>query len=402
MALRLGFLWFVVMAAFGCFYPYYGLYLRQVLGLSATQVGTVIAMQPLVGLFAQPIWGQLADRTGSRRRAVALIVAGFAGGALLIAQASSFGQAVLFTAVLALFSTSMISMTTAVSLAALPDGPHGFGRVRMWGTLGYLAAVISFPWLAAELAARFGRGGEEGGLPWLFVAAAAVALPGAALVLRLPPTPSLGLKAAAGDFRQLLCHPPIRRLALFAFGSNLAMQGPINLYPVLLASRGGGVEELRFSWILMLSLEIPLVAFAGATLQKLGPRGLLAMGLVGEGLRWTATAAMPSLAGTIALQVFHGLSAMGVLIGIPLYLDLAVPARLRSTGQTLIAALGLGIGWVASSFLGGFLYDALGSHAPFLAGGLLALGLAAGLWVFLPAPYRPAEAAVALPTTAPA
>ncbi len=190
----------------------------------------------------------------------------------------------------------------------------------------------------------------------------------------------------------------MRRLVLFAFGSNLAMQGPINLYPVLLASRGGGVEELRFSWILMLSLEIPLVAFAGATLQKLGPRGLLTMGLIGEGLRWTATAAMPSLAGTIGLQVFHGLSAMGVLIGIPLYLELSVPAKLRSTGQTLIAALGLGIGWVASSTLGGFLYDQVGSYAPFLAGGLLALSLAAGLWVFLPAPYRPAEAAQAWPT----
>ncbi len=397
MAARLGLLWFTVMAAFGCFYPYFGLYLRQVLGLSATQVGLVIAMQPLVGFFAQPLWGQAADRTGSRRRALALIVVGFAGGALLIGQAGSFAGATMATVFFALFSTSMISMTTAVSLAALTDGPQGFGRVRMFGTLGYLAAVMAFPWLAPRLAAAFGRGGEAAGLSWLFAAAAVLALPGAALVLSLPPSPGLGLKARPGDLRQLLGHKPVRRLIVFAFTSSLAMQGPINLFPVLLASRGGGVEDLRLAWMLMLSLEIPLVAFAGATLQKLGPRGLLAMGLLGEGVRWTATAAMPALGGTVALQVLHGLSAMGVLIGIPLYLELAVPARLRSTGQALIAGLGLGLGWIASSTLGGLLYDRAGSHAPFLAGGLLALALAAFLRLLLPEPYRPAEPPGAAP-----
>lgn len=392
MALRLGILWFVLLGAVGCFYPYYSLYLKEILGFSATQVGTVIAMQPLVGCVAQPLWGHFADRTGSRRRALALAIFGFALGALLISQASGYGAVLLATACFALCSTSVIAMTTAVSLAALPNGTQGFGRVRMFGTLGYLVAVVAFPSLAIYLA---GSSGEER-LKWIFAATALLAIPAAFLVLRLPPVESLGLRANPGDFRQLLAHPPLRRLLFFAFCSNLAMQGPINLFPVLLASRGGGVEDLRLAWIFMLALEIPLVAFAGATLQRLGPRGLLLMGLLGEGVRWTATAFVPSLAGTLALQVFHGLSAMGVLIGVPLYLELCVPARLRSTGQTVIAAVGLGLGSVSSSLCGGWLFDHAGSFAPFLAGGLVALALAAGLFVFLPAPYRPAEPAIAV------
>jgi len=388
MALRLGILWFVLMAAFGCYYPYYSLYLKQVLGLSATQVGTVIAMQPLAGIFAQPLWGHFADRTGSRRRALALAIAGFALGAYGISQASTYPQVLLATAAFATCSTSLLSMATAVSLAALPSGTHGFGRVRMFGTLGYLAAVVLFPWLAIHAA------GTEGPrrLVLIFAATTLLAIPAALLVLRLPPVESLGLRAHPGDLRQLLGHRPVRRIVIFAFFSNLVMQGPINLFPVLLASRGGEVEDLRLAWILMLMLEIPLVAFAGATLQRLGPRGLLAMGILGEGVRWTATAFVPSLAGTIGLQVLHGLSAMGVLIGVPLYLELCVPARLRSTGQTLVAAVGLGLGSVASSALGGFLFDRIGSFAPFLACGLTALALAALLYLFLPAPSRPEEA----------
>jgi PPP family 3-phenylpropionic acid transporter len=278
-------------------------------------------------------------------------------------------------------------MATAVSLAALSDGTHGFGRVRMWGTLGYFAAVVSFPWLSVQLA---GSAGNER-LIWLFAFAALFATPAAVLVMRLPPVEALGLRARPGEFRRVLAHLPVRRLIFFAFFSNLAMQGPINLFPVLLASRGGTVEDLRSAWILMLALEVPLVGFAGATLARLGPRGLLLMGLLGEGLRWTATAFVPSLGATIGLQLFHGLSAMGILIGIPLYLELSIPARLRSTGQTLIAACGLGLGSIVSIAGGGWLYDQGGAFAPFLGGGLVALSLAAALFFVLPAPCRPEE-----------
>jgi len=387
MATRLGTLWFVLMAAVGCFNPYYGLYLKQVLNLSATQVGAIIAVMPLVGFFAQPIWGQVADRTGARRPALALALVGAALGAFAISRVSAFAGVLLATAFFALSMTSVIPMATAVSLAALPSGTQGFGRVRMFGTLGYLAAVALFPWLSVRLA---GSDGSER-LSWLFALTAACAIPAAALVMRLPPLESLGLRAKPGEFRRVLAHPPLRRLLFFAFFSNLAMQGPINLFPVLLASRGGTVEDLRSAWIFMLALEIPLVGFAGVTLRRLGPRGLLLMGLLGEGMRWTATAFVPALGATLGLQLFHGLSAMGILIGIPLYLELSIPASLRSSGQTVIAACGLGLGSIVSISAAGWLYDRLGSYAPFLAGGLVALSLSAALFFILPAPYKPEE-----------
>ena len=388
MAVHLGFFWFVLMAGVGCFYPFYGLYFRQDLGFTATQIGAVIAMQPVIGLVAQPLWGQIADRTGSRRRALALALCGFGLGAFLVSRASTFAEALLAIAFMATCSSSLMSMSVAVSMASLPTGTHGFGRVRMFGTLGYLVAVIVIPGLTTFLASD---PGSRDRLTYIFPLTLVLALPAAFLVLRLPPLEALGLRSRPGDFRHLLRHPPIRRLLVFAFCSNLAMQGPINLFPVLLAGRGGTVEDLRLAWIFMLALEIPLVGFAGATLKRLGPRGLLLMGLLAEAVRWIATAVVPSLETTLFLQIFHGLSAMGVLIGIPLYLELSVPARLRSTGQTVISAGGLGLGSITSIFVGGYLYDAVGSQAPYLTGGLVALTLAGLLFVLLPAPYRPEE-----------
>jgi PPP family 3-phenylpropionic acid transporter len=379
-------LWFFYMAAAGCFYPYYGLYLRQTLGLSASQVGLVIAVMPFTGLIAQPLWGRLADHSGSRQRTLALAMVGVAAGCGVLMASTSFAALLLATSFFALSATAAIPMCTAVTLAGLPNGIFGFGPVRMWGTIGYGVAVLCFPWVAALLAST-----EEGKLFWLLPATAACALLAAARVATLPPAPGLAIRSGSGDFGRLLRHPPIRRLVLFAFLSHLCMQGPIQLLPVLLDGLGGGVEAVRTSWLYMLALEIPLVGFASTAWRRLGPRGLLLFGLTCEGARWVATALAGDLATVEVLQLLHGCSTMGVLIGVPLYIDAAVPARLRSTGQTLVSGCGFGIGAIVSTATSGWLYDHVAPTAPYLAGGVGALLLSAGLFALLPVPYRPHE-----------
>ena len=52
--LPLALFWFFYFAGQGIFFPYYPLYLRENAGLSGTQVGIVLAMLPLMGIFAQP------------------------------------------------------------------------------------------------------------------------------------------------------------------------------------------------------------------------------------------------------------------------------------------------------------------------------------------------------------
>lgn len=386
MRFPLALLWFVYMAAAGAFYPYYGLYLRQGLSFSAAQVGLVIAVMPLIGLFSQPTWGYLADLSGSRRRTLAGAMVGVALGCGLLASAQNFPTVLLATALFAASATAVIPMTTALTMGALPNGAQGFGPVRMWGTLGYGAMVLGLPILTTRLA-----GQEQDRLWVIFPATGLLALLAAFCVSQIADAPGLRQRAAAGDLRRLLRHPPLRRLLVTAFLSHLCMQGPINLFPLLLAERGGTVEDLRSAWLWMLALEVPLVGFASTALRRLGPRGLLVFGLSCEALRWSAVAWIDDLETLKLLQILHGCSAMGVLLGIPLYIDQAVPERLRATGQTLISACGLGIGSMASIAGGGWLYDHWASRAPFAGGGLVALALAASLFLLLPAPYKPAD-----------
>src|SRR5690349_13387142 len=118
------------MAALGTFFPLYSLYLTENLGLGGLQTGMVTAAIPLAGLVAQPLWGALADRSGSRVRLLALLTAATAGGYFNLSAQRDFQSVFAATLILATFSTSVMPMSVSVSLALLRErGRHAFGIV---------------------------------------------------------------------------------------------------------------------------------------------------------------------------------------------------------------------------------------------------------------------------------
>ena len=113
--------WFLFLGGLGVIFPYQSLYFSENAALLGTQLGMVLAVRPLVGMLAQPLWGQLADRTGSRSRALVLLAAGTAVGYLLLPQAKSFPLLIAAMAFTALFSSAAMPMATSVSMAALGE-----------------------------------------------------------------------------------------------------------------------------------------------------------------------------------------------------------------------------------------------------------------------------------------
>lgn len=391
MHVRLGIFWFLFLGGWGVFFPFFSLYLSQELALPPSQVGVVMAMIPLVGLVIQPLWGQLADRTGSRRLVLAVVAAGTGLAALGFIVPQSFPWAVAATATFALFSTSVASMGTSVTLAGVGrDNMARFGQIRMWGTVGFLVLVVIFPRVLERLGETPLIDGR-GGLVWMFPAVFVLLALASVAALLLPRAPALAMRSRPGDLKRLARHPPVLRLLVFVFSVHLFIQGPINFFPLYVADRGGNASTVGNMWIFMLIVEIPLIVFSGATLQRLGARGLLRMGLMAEGIRWILCANVTSLPMVSAAQVLHGFGVAGILIGAPLYLEQAVPERLRSTGQALVATVTYGAGAILSNTVFGFLMDSYGVSLPYLLCGVGALVLAFLIRTYLPKPYLPDE-----------
>jgi MFS family permease len=134
-------------------------------------------------------------------------------------------------------------------------------------------------------------------------------------------------------------------------------------------------------WIWMLLLEIPLMARAGPIFKRVGPRLMVAAAAIAGGLRWLACALFHDFNIIYPVQLLHAVVVVGLLVGAPLYVEVLIPERLRSTGQGLLTTLGGSIGGIISVTVSGTLMDRFGADFPYLLGGLgaIAVGCAAPL-----------------------
>ena len=389
--------WFFCLGGFGVFFPFFSMYLYENAGLTGTQLGAVLAVLPAVGIAAQPLWGHVADRTGLRARVLVLLSLGAAACYAALGAAQGFVAILLATALLAAFATPLLPTCVSVTLALSADaGPHAFGRIRVWGTVGFLLLVVSFPPLldafqeSRDLIAVDG-GPSKPGLAVMFPVTGALVLISGLIALALPRGGVLALRAPRGDWRRLLRHGPFVRLLFFALAAYVCLQGPMVMFAVFVRARGGTLESVSQMWILMLLLEIPLIALAGATLARVGARGLLAIGVIAGGLRWAVCGFAPDLRWIYVASLLHGVTVTGLVIGAPLYVEAVVPGRLRSTGQGILAMVGISIGGITSNLCAGWLLEHVGPNAPYVAGGLGALTLGVLLPLILPPAHRLAE-----------
>jgi len=377
-ALPLAAYWALSMAPFGLSLPYLALYLRENAALSGAQIGAVFAVMPAVGILGQPIWGVLADRSGLRARSLVAISLGIAVGFLAIGRAQGFAAILAATALFALFARAVIPMLLSVCLSSLEDHPHAFGWVRAFGTVGFAASMFVFP--AALHAYQSSHAlsatpGEvtEPALGLLFPTAAALSAIAAAAALLIPNRGAVALRAGRGEWKVLLRNLRFLRLLSFCTLAFLFVNGPMELFPILVRARGGDLHVVRDMWLFMLIPEIVVITVLGTLVRRLGARALLALGLFAGGVRWLLSGTIESLPLLYPVQMLHAVVVLGLNLGAPLYVDAVVPPQLRSTAQSMLGTIAVGIGGMGSSLLAGWLLEHGGTGAPYLAGGAGAL-----------------------------
>ncbi len=95
----------------------------------------------LMRVLAPNLWGWLADRTGRRLSIVRL----GAACTLLCFSGIYLGQGFAWLALImaghAFFWHAVLPQFEAITLAHLRDQPQRYGRIRLWGSIGFIAAV---------------------------------------------------------------------------------------------------------------------------------------------------------------------------------------------------------------------------------------------------------------------
>jgi len=138
---RLSSFYFTYYMFVGAFVPYWGLYLKSV-NFSAVEIGILLSLFQVSRIFSPSFWGWLADRTNRRVTWIKLTALLGLLGYIGVFFGTSFIWLFFVMAALSMFTSSTLPLAEAVTMAHIEPANRPYGRIRVWGSIGFIAAAV--------------------------------------------------------------------------------------------------------------------------------------------------------------------------------------------------------------------------------------------------------------------
>ena len=358
---------FCYFAAIGLFNPYAPLWFQS-LGYSTVLIGGLSALQSWTRVFAPYAWSWFGDHSGRRVELIRLSALGTVCAAAALMGVEQALPVALVTAALFLANSGVMPLYEAV-LSHLLSSAAGidtqrYGRVRMWGSVGFIVSVTSFGMLLERLGIQIFPVFVAAMNGLMFVAA-----------LRLPATRESALHdEPAPPVLPVLRRPEVAWFFGSIFCTVLAHNSLYAFFSLYLVSLGYGKTAVGALWAVSVAAEIAFFWYQGRWFARLSAYRWLQVVALVTALRFVATAWGGAwLAVLVLAQLAHAVTFATHHAACIALLQRHFPGRLRGRGQALYATLGYGLPWVVGGLGGGWLIAHLGYAAVFWAAALAAL-----------------------------
>lgn len=370
---RIATFYFVLFCAVGIGLPW----MPQVLkarGLTSPQVGFALALSPFCAMVFPPLWGQLADRTRRHGLVLAVLTLGMALGTLGTFFTTGFLQVTLCMLLGAIFGSSVSTLADTLAMHAAVESGASFSRVRVFGSLGFIAAAATFGLAVHTVDDRtllviFGCQVAAG----LF---ALVLLRGAATAS--PPGSSAGLPG----LKQVLLSKGVRGLLAASALHWVACAPYHGVFGPHVKAQGFDNSVVGISAAIGVASEVLVMVTWPRWAHRVRLPVLLAICFAASGARWVLTAHAGPV-GLCLLGLLHGLTFAAFYVAAVGWMATAAPPALRASAQSLFVSATFGFGGMVGYLLSGWLWERVGTPRLFeLAGAfeLVPLGLALWLW----------------------
>jgi nucleoside transporter len=406
---RLSLMMFLQYAVWGAWLPLAARYLTAPvtdggLGFTGTQMGIILGLAGSIGAVASPfIAGQFADRHFSSERFLAFLL--LVGGAVkwITASQTEFGPWLWLSIAYSVVYMPTLALSNSMAFANLTDRDRQFPKVRVWGTIGWIAASWIFPMIYLQQNLSFQW------MPPFFVGAelpnvtarladslrfsAIISWGYALFCLTLPHTPpkrdAVEKLAFAKAFR-LLREPSFAVLVAASLPISVIHQIYFLQTPPFLSHLGLLDSQIGPAMTIGQFSEILIMAGLGFMLTRFGFRRVITLGALAYFVRytiWSFPEAIPVQV-LVASQALHGVCYACFFAAAYIYTDRVAPADVRHSAQTVFGILILGGGPVIGGLLSGWLQDTYAAGGGGVDYGALwrvvsLIGLAAALFFYL-------------------
>jgi nucleoside transporter len=391
-AFRLGVMMFLEYVVWGAWLPLLGNYLGQSLHFSGGQQAWIFATPAVAAVFALFVGGQIADRYLAGEKVLLVCHAACAVLMFAMGMQTGFMPFVVLMLLWQLFYVPTLSITNSIAFHHLAGREREFGQVRLWGTIGWIAA--SWPYvilLDGKTPAE-----TEKALATIFVVSGVASLALAAFSFLLPATPpKQGPADAAAPLKalKLLAVPAFAVLFVVTLMDAMVHQAYFQFTGTFLAKAGLAERWIPAAMSIGQIAEIATMAGLAFFLKRLGWRKIMIFGILGHAARFFIFAVGDPLSLMIAINILHGFCYAFFFASVYIFVDEYFPRDSRASAQSLFNLLILGMGPFIGAFVWGKIADthtvagAVDFHKLFL----YPAGLAVAAAVLLLVGFHPKE-----------
>lgn len=374
---RLAGFYFFYFAYLGAFAPFFSLYLSS-LGISAVEIGVLMSLPQLSRILAPHVWGWLADRSASRLRVAKL--AGVAGTISFLGAFAGEGFALLFAVLLAMtfFWSAALPLVEATTLSHLGDDTARYGRIRVWGSIGFIAAVVAVGYLLDWLPVKV--------LLWVIVALMAGML---AFCWHIPEAAVAPHASDDQPIWSILKKPEVIAL-ISACALMAAAHGPYyTFYTIHVVEHGYSKSLAGWLWALGVICEIGIFVWMPHLYRAFTLRRILIASFALAVVRFLIIGwAVDSVVLLLLAQTLHAAtfgSFHAAAIG---YIHKLFRGRHAARGQAIYGSLAYGLGGTVGGLASGYAWSSVGPAATFTLSAACAGAGMLILWWKLHQPVR--------------
>lgn len=369
---RLSSFYFFYFAVVGALIPYWGIYLKS-LGYSSQDVGVITAIILATRIVAPNFWGWLADKSGQRLRIIRLgsFLACVVFSGILLDQ--RYLWLVVVVSCYTFFWHAVLPQFEVITLGYLGNQYHRYSQIRLWGSLGFVAAVVGlgllFDWLPVDY------------LP-LAILSFLILIWLSSLSLAEPDIRK-STEELTG-FVRLVRQPVILVFLAASFLLQLSHGPYYTFYSLYLVDiHGYSSTATGLLWALGVVAEVLMFILMPRVLHSFSLRGLMLWALLLTAARWLVIGYCAAWLWMLLLaQLLHAASfAIAHAVAIEIVRTQFSGAH-QGQGQALYSSVSFGAGGAAGALMGGFLWD-YSASLTFLISTLAAILAFVVSWIWL-------------------
>lgn len=346
---RLSSFYFFYFALVGTLSPYLSLYLEDI-GLTALSIGLVNGVLMGTKIIAPNIWGWLCDKTGERLKIITFgcLMASLFFAGLFFWQ--SLAIILVITFFYSFFWNAVLSQFETITVQYLKDAPPRYSQVRVWGSVGFISAVVLLGWLFDFISIRFL-------IPIAWVLLCLIAI--SCFLLKEPAKKVI--QQPQGHWLYLLKEPKIIAFFVAAFLLQFSFGAYYSFFSLHLENIGYNRTTIGLIWALGVLAEVVLFLFMPKIMRLFSLSQLLFWSLLLTAIRWLLIAYLSeNMSILLVAQLIHALSFGVAHAACIETIRQFFKGSHAGQGQALYSSITFGLGGAVGAITAGFLWSVNG------------------------------------------